>query len=582
MFISSLGSSDDRFKTLTIKPGLNILVADRTETSAQGDSRNSVGKTSFVKVLKYVLGGDRPDEFKASELADHSFTATLTLQSADGSGDDDTVTVARALTPTTRVQVTGWSAVPERQPIHVDEWRALQAQYLFHIPEEVARPTPGQIWGQLVRTFFTKPTKVHASEADWESGVRIGHLLGLSPEILAKSGEVDQLTKQGKAIRKAVREGALAHLSLDEPKLRAQLATTRRQRDRTEESLSAFRVDEQYADHQRQADDLTAAIQRLNDEGLALQRRSRELDAALLDEVDPAEDAALREKLSRVYTELGVVLPELVTRRYEEVAEFHQSVVRNRRGFLQQELDAVNARLAGLDEERKAIDAQRSEVLRLLGETVALDTFLTAQRDLAKFEADVADLERRVESAASVSQISDRVKLKTAQLVTSVRAELHERSKSLDEPISLFGELGSEIYTDREATLLVAPTDKGILKVNPRVSGDASTGVRSVETFMFDIVCLISAIKSSRAPRILVHDSHLFDAIDGRQVASCLNIGARLAEHHGFQYIVTLNSDDIESVEAQSDGAFDAEPYIISTRLTDATEEGGLFGFRFD
>lgn len=99
---------------------------------------------------------------------------------------------------------------------------------------------------------------------------------------------------------------------------------------------------------------------------------------------------------------------------------------------------------------------------------------------------------------------------------------------------------------------------------------------------MFDIVCLISGIRSNRAPRILVHDSHLFDAIDGRQIASCLNIGARLAEQHGFQYIVTLNSDDLESVESQSEGAFDAAPYIMSTRLTDATQDGGLFGFRFD
>jgi uncharacterized protein YydD (DUF2326 family) len=60
-----------------------------------------------------------------------------------------------------------------------------------------------------------------------------------------------------------------------------------------------------------------------------------------------------------------------------------------------------------------------------------------------------------------------------------------------------------------------------------------------------------------------------------------LNIGARLAEEHGFQYIVTLNSDFLTSVEAQSDGAFDAEPYMLSTRLTDETEAGGLFGFRF-
>lgn len=581
MFISSLGSTDSRFKTLTFKPGLNILVADRTESSDQGDSRNSIGKTSFVKVLRYVLGGDRSDELKAAELNDHSFNATLMLPSVNGR-EEETVSVTRTLTPATRVVVSGWSAIPGEQSIHVDDWRGLLAQHLFHIPDNVSRPTPGQLWAQLTRTYFGNPTKVNANEADWETGVRVGHLLGLSPEILAKAGEVDRLTRQGKAIRQAVREGALAHLSLDEAMLRAQLATTRRQRDRTAESIRAFKVNEQYAEHQEQADDLTASIQKLNDEGLALQRRSRELDEALRDEVDPAEDMELRARLTRVYAELGVVLPELVTRRYEEVANFHQSVVRNRRNFLQQELDAANARLAALDVERRALDSERSKTLHLLAETVALDTFLTAQRDLAKLEADVADLERRIEAAVSVSQIGDEVKLKTAELVTSVRAEIHERASSLDEPISLFGELGSEIYSDRQADLLVHTTDKGILKVTPHLSGDASTGVRSVETFMFDVVCLISAIKNNRAPGILVHDSHLFDAIDGRQVASCLNIGARLAEEYGFQYVVTLNSDFLDLVTAQSDGAFDAGPYIMTTRLTDATDDGGLFGFRFD
>ena len=38
------------------------------------------------------------------------------------------------------------------------------------------------------------------------------------------------------------------------------------------------------------------------------------------------------------------------------------------------------------------------------------------QRDIAKLEADVAHLERRVEAAASISQISDQVKLKSAEL----------------------------------------------------------------------------------------------------------------------------------------------------------------------
>lgn len=580
MFLSVLTSSDPRFKTLRFREGLNILVADRTETSEQGDSRNSIGKTSAVKILRYVLGGDLPSEFKAPELSEHIFTATLSLPTIEGDGADE-VTVARAVSPTTRVRVSGWSATNGAVDLHIDEWRELLSREVFRIPEHASRPTAGQIWGQLIRTYFGNPIKGHQSEADWESGVKIGFMLGLSPEILGKAGEVDRLTKQGKAIRAAVREGAIAHLSLDESALRAQLATARRQRDRTQGDLRSFKVDEQYADHQHEADSLSGSIQRLNDEGLALQRRLRELDEALQDEVASAQNSDLAMRLGRVYAEIGLVLPDTVSKRYEEVQAFHESVVRNRRSFLEQELGAVRIRLEAIDAERRNLDAQRSQIMQLLNETVALDTFLSLQRDLAKQESDVADIERRLEAANSISTISDTIKLRTAELVASVRTELNERDDRLDESISLFSELGAEIYTDREAALLVAPTAKGLLSVGPRISGDASTGVRSVETFMLDIVCTIAAIKLGRAPRILVHDSHLFDAIDGRQVASCLNIGARLAEEHGFQYIVTLNSDFLTSVEAQSDGAFDAEPYMLGTRLTDETEAGGLFGFRF-
>lgn len=579
MFLESISSSDERFRTLRFREGLNILVADRTESSNQGDSRNSVGKTSFVKIVRYIMGGDLPPEFRVPELEGHEFKAALMLPNLDNV--EESVAVTRSVTPTTRLQVVGWSPTGQQTDLHIDEWRDLVTRYIFHVPEDVTRPTAGQLWGQFIRTFFGSPTKVHPVESDWESGVRIGFLLGLSPEILGQAAEVDRLNKQAKAIRKAVREGALSHLSLDEAALRAQLASARRQRDRTRENLRSFKVDEQYAAHQQRADRLSARIQQRNDEALSLERRARELTVAIADEatLQPTEDLAVR--LARVYSEMGLVLPDAVGRRYEEVAAFHESVVRNRRLFLEQELDGVTSRLDLIAEERRRLDDERSLVMQLLNETVALNTFLTTQRDLAAQEAEVADLERRLETAASVAAIGDTIKLRTAELASSVRAEMADRQSILDDAISLFGELGSEIYTDREASLLVSPTPNGLLKVEPRISGDASTGVRGVEIFMFDTVCTVAAIKAGRAPRLLIHDSHLFDAIDGRQVASCLTIGARMAETYGYQYIVTLNSDFLESVENQSEGAFRSGPYIADVRLTDETEEGGLFGFRF-
>ncbi|MGN2637436.1 ABC-three component system protein [Nocardia takedensis] len=581
MFLGKLTCSDERFKTLTFRPGLNILVAERTEVSDQGESRNSSGKTSFVKILRYLVGGDLPLEFKSPHLEQHVFTAHLALP-VPGKPQSPSTTVARAVQSGNRVRIDGWEAVAHSSETKVDDWKAMQAKFLFNIPADADRPTTGQLWAQLIRTAFGNPVKGFHAESDWESGVRLGFMLGLSPQTLSKAGELDRLDKQGRAIRKAVKEGAFSHLSLDEPDLRARLAAARRHRDRMQNHLHGFRVDEQYGDHQREADALTAEIEELNSEGLLLQRRTRELERTLRDEVTVTSSSELTERVKRVYTEIGLVLPHSVTHRFSEVAAFHESVVRNRRMFLQQELEAARSRLRAIDSERLDLDRRRARVIGLLRETVALDTFLTAQRDLAALEADVADIERRLDAARTMSSINDTIKIKTAELVAAVRAETQERADRLDESIALFNELGTEIYSDREASLYIAPSPKGILKVEPRISGDASSGVRSVETFMLDLVCTLAAIKAERGPRILVHDSHLFDAIDSRQVASCLNIGARLADEYGFQYIVALNSDFLDSVEAQSDGAFDAEPYVIDQRLTDETETGGLFGFRFD
>jgi uncharacterized protein YydD (DUF2326 family) len=79
-------------------------------------------------------------------------------------------------------------------------------------------------------------------------------------------------------------------------------------------------------------------------------------------------------------------------------------------------------------------------------------------------------------------------------------------------------------------------------------------------------------------PGFLIHDSHLFDGVDERQVAKALKIGLENAKRYNFQYIVTMNEDAVpESLPSD----FDFEKYIVPTRLTDATEDGGLFGIRF-
>lgn len=572
MFLHNVSASDSRFKQFGLHEGLNIIVADRSEASEPGDSRNGTGKSSAVRIIRYLLGGDRSGVLKSEALQEHTFAAELEW-SALG---NNVVRVSRPTSPSTRVEL---STSNRNVDLHVSEWREMLGATFFHLPEGTWRPTVGQLWGQLLRTYFEDPIKTHASESKWESGVRIGYFLGLAPEALSKAGQVAKLTNQRKALREAIREGAIPHIRLDEAELRSNLASARRKQELLARNLQGFRVDEQYAVHQERADSLSAQIQSLNEEALALERRSRQLrETVELDVVSGAE-AGLADRLTAVYREVAVSLPDSVKKRFHEVAAFHESVIKNRRTFLTSEIAEVDRRLREIEHERSHRDHQRASTMQLLRDNVALDTFLHAQQALNEVAAEVADLERRLESATSISDIDTSLRILTVEAEATLREEMTDRADRLEQSVAMFDELGAEIYSDRTARLLISATAKGLLNVEPYIEADESEGIRGVATYLLDTVCLISALGIRRAPPLLVHDSHLFDSTDSRQIAACLRQGARLAEKFGYQYIVTMNSDTLASVKRE--GEFDWEEYAIDLNLNDATEEGGLFGFRF-
>ena len=62
------------------------------------------------------------------------------------------------------------------------------------------------------------------------------------------------------------------------------------------------------------------------------------------------------------------------------------------------------------------------------------------------------------------------------------------------------------------------------------------------------------------------------------QLISALRVGAEISSELGFQYIVTMNEDDAFKETSEN---FNLGEHVIPTRLTDATEDGGLFGIRF-
>lgn len=566
MFLHRIGSADERFKTLSFHSGMNLVIAEKGLDSTTSDTRNGAGKSSLINIIRYILGGSPSGTLRSDSLKQHTFSATLELE---GEGR---LEVARPIAPQTQVFIQGRS-------FGIDDWRSMLGS-TFSLPESATRPTVGQLFGQLVRTTFTPSTKIFPSESDLDSAIRIGYLLGLSPDVLTKASQVQALRKNQTALTKALDDGAIPGADLSEPELRARLNRARKKRDAYARNLDNFRVDDQYAVHQDRADEISRSIRDANDHSLALESRLGDLDEGMAEHPESEAGSLSGRNLEKLYSELKITLPELVVRRFDEVEAFHASIVSNRRKFLERERIGIEEELRTVRAEITRLDKERSELLRLLETSMALETFRETQRALTRLDSDIVNLENAVRLRASAAETRLRRKTLATEAEYAVRTELAEHSDSINGAVDLFSDLAEEIYGgSHEANLRIDASDQGALTVAPELSFDSSTGISEVKTFIFDLACAVTAYSISRAPRILVHDSLLFDSMDDRQVASCLNIGARLADQHQFQYIVTMNSDRLESIEAEG---FDRRDYVLPTRLIDASDSGGLFGFRFD
>lgn len=99
-----------------------------------------------------------------------------------------------------------------------------------------------------------------------------------------------------------------------------------------------------------------------------------------------------------------------------------------------------------------------------------------------------------------------------------------------------------------------------------------------MKVFCYDMTLATIWAQKTSSPRLLVHDSPIFDGVDERQQALALEIAAQEAEAWGFQYICTLNSDDVPWNEF-SEG-FKLRNFI-RVSLTDESLSGSLLGIRF-
>ena len=584
--IRRLGSNLDSFKTLTFRPGLNILIAEKSEGATDRHSRNGAGKTSFIELVHLLCGSNvsKKSIFRSDALIHAVFNMTVQV------GDGEYV-VERSGRKPSKIAISGQEGKVSVQPNGIleagpselsnERWRYALGYKWFGLNstnEQVEKysPTFRSLFSYFARRqgsgAFQSPTQHSAMQQIWDQQVGLSYLLDLDWRISSEMQRLRDREKVVRALGRAARSGDLGPHFERAADLRTRLAVASRRAKVLREDLRVFRIVPEYQTLEVEADELTQKMNALGEENLIDRRLIGELRLSLEEEKVP--DGS---DLEALYREAGIVLPELLSRRFEEVTVFHRTIIANRRFHLEEEIASAETRVATREEEKSLLDDRRSQIMDILQSGGALEQYTAMREELGRAEAEVETLRHRLEAAERLESSKAELELERSQLTRELRNDVRERASRVHEAILKFEELSEALY--ERAGSLTIDAGPGGPSFEVKIESQRSKGITNMQIFCFDLMLMELNAQRGHSPGFLIHDSHLFDGVDERQVANALQLGAHRAEASGFQYVVTMNSDALPGDSFRA--GFDIQKYIIGTRLTDATETGGLFGLRF-
>ena len=583
--IRELKSDLQSFKALTFGPGLNVILADKSPDATDLQSRNGAGKTSLVELVHFLFGADAKPRsiFRSEALSGWTFSASVDI-------GERTCSISRTGKRSNRVQIDGdiggWPVAGQHELLNSshqftnDQWKDALGALWFGLPVDTAadrfRPTFRSLFSFVARRQesggFQQPMQHSTMQQRWDRQATVCYLSGLDSTLPGRFQELHNQEKLAKDLRKAATSGELGRFFGRAAELRTQLTLADARAGRLRKQLDEFQVVSEYRELEREASEITGQINELNVENIVDQDLIRELRGSLA-----TEDAPANQDLTKLYDEVGIVLPDLPRRRIEEVERFHRTVVENRRSHLGSEITSAEQRIVARDRRKDGLDQRRAQIMSLLRSGGALEHYTGLREELGRAEAESEMLKARLETAERFESTRTELNMERARLVKALQDDIHERDGIVRDAILSFEELSRSLY-ERAGSLTIADTPGGP-QFEVHISGERSKGITNMQIFCFDLMLTRIGTQRGRWPGFLIHDSHLFDGVDERQVAKALQLGAQRADEDGFQYIVTMNSDSVPTEGFT--GGFELQDHVIPTRLTDATETGGLFGFRF-
>lgn len=580
--IRSVRANKKGFHTVTFRPGVNLILADRSKTAGDKDTTNALGKSTLIEIIDFCLGNNTsPNKgLRIEALQGWAFTLELSV-----AGED--VTVTRNTDVPGFFQIEGktshWPIKPALNKeglsgLDAKKWRTVLGWAMFGIGELASdagyKPSTRSLLSYFIRNqaaAYNTPFKYFDNQKTWDIQIHNAFLLGLNWDKAAVWQQLKDQKGALDALKKAIKTGAVDGELASLGELEAERLRLANQLEREREAMANFRVFPQYREIEAQANGLTAEIHAMVNANILDQRRLERYRASLAGEDAPSEN-----RLEALYAEAGIALPGAVVKTLTDARSFNAKIVSNRRDFIANEVATLEGTIAERETQVESLTNRRADYLEILAGQGALEE-LTQLQDLhAATRLKVDELTNRITQLRQMTTKADTIKVETVELKRATTLDYEERREVWSKALSLFSEFSENLYKS-PGRLVIDIGDTGY-KFDVEIAGSPSEGIGKMKIFCYDLTLISFARERGLGIDFLIHDSTIFDGVDPRQRAHALELAAAMACKYGFQYICTLNTDMVPAKDFSADFDFES---MVRLRLTDTDPSGSLLGMRY-
>ncbi|MDI5897639.1 DUF2326 domain-containing protein [Flavobacterium yafengii] len=604
MKLSKLYSNDSRFKNITFNlKGLNVIYADVLTDLKEKKNSHDLGKTKLAELIDYLLIKQIDknhfllkikDEKGNSIFINHIFYLELYLN------DGRFLTIKRSIENHSKASFS----------INNQKVEAYIPPSVWQF-EDLGNDAAKKQLSEIIRFDFFKNKTYDYRKAinycirmqpDYEDVYRLSKfkggkdvdwkpfmfdLLGFDGEVLRKKYQNDtQQEKIETEIKQLKKDFSVNETDRDE--IVAQISL---QKNKTEEAEQ--RIDQLNFYEEDQSlievgiDDIENKISKLNTLSYNLSFDINKLQTSIKNNF--AFDLA---KVEKIFLESKIYFADSLKKDYEELISFNEELTKDRNRLLKKTLKSKNEELEKINLELQDLNNKKENLLSFLKDTNTFRKLKEYQKDLARLESDLIQLQERLKIIDMIIHKDDSKEVLKNEIEGTIKlirnfsnnTERNEKYKQIRDLFSKFflAIMNEDTYISWSINANNNVDFKPpIIKTKDHLSKDTAKDegrtYRKILCVVFDLAVLVAYSKESYF-RFVYHDDVLSQQDNGIKLR-LLDLVDNVTKNNDIQYILSVIKSDLPTDVSDEFVYFKKDNVVLE--LNDRDETGTLFGFEF-